>query len=140
MRLVALLALIATASPALSQRAGLPKLTSEQMVDRLKTRLSNASPSQPCGRSLRMEEIIVCGLGKDAYRLKTVEPVEIESVKALRIHAPGKHGGVGVGVTMTGCFLQKCMKPITYIDVKSFAEAPAGSDAEKIARGEMSDH
>jgi hypothetical protein len=145
MRLVALLALVALASPAQSQQtksqqAGLPRLTSEQMVERMKTRLNLASPSQPCGRSLRMDEIIVCGLGKDAYRFKTVEPVEIQAVKALRIHAPGQHGGVGVSVSATVCFLQKCPKPVTLIDVKSLPQAAAGSDAEKIARGEMSDH
>lgn len=140
MRLGAFLAVVALPSPALAQQAGLPKLTAEQMIARSKTQFNAGTTSQPCGRSLRMDEIIVCGLGKDALRLKPIEPITNEAVKALNLRKGGPHGAVGASVTMAVCFLQKCPPPIFFIDVKSLPEAPAGSDADKIARGEMSDH
>lgn len=44
------------------------------------------------------------------------------------------------GITFQICFLQKCPKKIYYIDVSALPEAPPGSDADKIARGEMREH
>jgi hypothetical protein len=40
-------------------------------------------------------------------------------------------------VTFKGCFLQKCPKKLYFIDVSALPKAPAGSDADKISRGEM---
>ena len=41
-------------------------------------------------------------------------------------------------VVMRGCFIPPCPRPpALIIDLKSIPEAPAGSDADKIAKGEM---
>ncbi len=142
MRVAALISLLMLSSPAMAEPPGLPQLTSEQLVERAKLRLNAVSASKPCGRRQLLDEIIVCGVGNDALRLKPIKPVDNQQIKALNLHAPGPHGGVGVGVTVGGlCLLQKCPPPpILYIDVKSLPEAPSGSDADKVARGEMPDH
>jgi len=41
------------------------------------------------------------------------------------------------GVTIGICFLQKCPRKRYYIDVSTRPQPPPGSDADKIARGEM---
>lgn len=44
---------------------------------------------------------------------------------------------LGGGVKIGACFLQKCPKKLYFFDITALPEAPPGSDADKIARGEM---
>ncbi len=44
------------------------------------------------------------------------------------------------GVTFQICFLQKCPKKIYYIECPRCRRRRPGSDADKIARGEMREH
>lgn len=83
------------------------------------------------------DEIVVCGRGID-QRVRTIAPPETGGPRQLRIAAP-PNGSVGVSVTATGCFLQKCPKTFVLIDLSAIPVAPEGSDADLIARGLMRD-
>jgi len=85
-------------------------------------------------------EIVVCRRrDSDADRYpgrETLESVQstrdgIPRAPDLAPHYPGV-------VVARGCFIGPCAPPpMIFIDVKALPEAPAGSDADKIARGEM---
>lgn len=93
------------------------------------------APCKP-GRAT-IDEIIVCGSQDSAMRLKPLDPLRLQSdPKRFAIGAPPAGGGTGVAVAVSLCFLQKCPKPVHFIDVKSLPEAPPGSEADLIARGE----
>jgi len=91
-------------------------------------------PSSPDGN------IIICGRRKVSPRLDPPEGTTTTTTKP-----DSKMTGLGSSpipprapsVTIGGCFLQKCPKQLYFIDVSALPKAPAGSDADKIARGEM---
>jgi hypothetical protein len=84
--------------------------------------------------------IIVCGRRKVAPR---IDPPE--GTATTTTQPDSKMIGLGSppipirppGVTIGGCFLQKCPKKLYFFDVSALPQAPPGSDADKIARGEM---
>jgi|EndMetStandDraft_4_1072995.scaffolds.fasta_scaffold253428_2 hypothetical protein len=83
--------------------------------------------------------IIVCGRRKVAPR---IDPPEGTTTTT---QPDSKMIGLGSppipprppGVTIKGCFLQKCPKKLYFLDVSALPKAPPGSDADKISRGEM---
>lgn len=82
-------------------------------------------------------EVVVCGRPAPNQRLESPEPkVEPDSKAAALGGSPMGSKGAG-GVTMRGCFLQKCPKELLFIDLKALPEPPKGSDADLIAKGEM---
>ena len=97
-----------------------------------------AIPKKPsrCEESAVGNEIVVCAPDhSEEYRVPNA--TDQGSTDLGIPHADvGTHAGVG-GVTTRGCFLQKCPKPVYLIDLSKIPQAPPGSDADKIAKGEM---
>ena len=79
-------------------------------------------------------EITVCGHDdSDQYRI----PGNKSATGTGIPHADVGHHNPPGGVTMHSCFLQKCPKEVYLIDIDAIPKPPPGSDAEKIANGEM---
>ena len=96
----------------------------------------SVAPSTCKRRRATIDEIIVCGRDNQDQRIKPQDdsPFRLDP-KQIAFSAPPPGAGTGVSVTFRACILQKCPKPILFIDVKSLPEAPTGSDADLIARG-----
>ena len=79
------------------------------------------------------DDIVVCAKPRTDQRLPIEEPVsgKVDS----KMTAVGVNPGPN-GIPIKGCFLQKCPKELYIIDVKALPEAPPGSDADLVARGE----
>ena len=87
-------------------------------------------------------QIVVCGDNEENARQKLPLPIPDDAAKTTGDGTPRApdlvphYPGVVVG---RGCFIPPCPKaPVYYFDITRLPEAPAGSDADKIARGEMS--
>ena len=82
--------------------------------------------------------IVICARRKSSPR---VDPTERSTTtrpdpKATAFgSSPVPH--LGGGVTMSACILQKCPKKLYFFDIAALPPPPPGSDADKIARGEM---
>lgn len=85
-------------------------------------------------------EIVVCApADPDKHRFPGRESLEsVQSVRDGLPRAPDlapKYPGVTVA---RGCFIPPCPPPpMIFIDVKALPEAPEGSDADRIAKGEI---
>lgn len=96
-----------------------------------------------CANPIRRGEIIVCGPTDQGQRVSSTADSDPTSNQALhdgRLHTPDVAGdGIFKGKpTISHLCLPSCPKGAAYmIDLKSIPEAPAGSDADKIAKGEM---
>ncbi|PEQ12408.1 hypothetical protein B2G71_12750 [Novosphingobium sp. PC22D] len=84
-------------------------------------------------------EIVVCAQDDSKFRAKSTSEVDPLSSQALddgSIRPPDlepKYPGV---TAARGCFVPPCPKgPAYFVDLESIPEAPAGSDADLIARG-----
>ena len=87
------------------------------------------------------DEIVVCApRDPDANRYpgrETLPSVQSTNDGLPRAPDVGKHYPKGQ-VSVKGCFIPPCPPPaMIFIDVKALPEAPPGSDADKIAKGEM---
>ena len=85
-------------------------------------------------------EIVVCA-PRDSDKDRYPGREQLESVQSTKDRIPRapdfvpKYPGV---VVARGCFIPPCAPPLMiFIDVKALPEAPAGSDADLIAKGEM---
>lgn len=103
-----------------------------------------AAPEQPtCGGSDGGDnEIVVCGREDSAkWRVKSTRETDPTSREALHDglpRAPQLDRGSCRG--QPGCMIGGwAPPPVYYIDMKAIPEAPAGSDADKVAKGEMAD-
>ena len=85
-------------------------------------------------------EIVVCApRDPDKDRYPGRESLEsVQSVKDGLPRAPDLRPVYPGPVVARGCFIPPCPPPpMVFIDVKALPEAPAGSDADLIAKGEM---
>lgn len=113
----------------------------EAMIARQRDMLGLRRTQAPCARPSSADEIVVCATDSSKYRVRSSAELNPTSRDATRTGVPrapdvGYHppGGAGIG----GCFLGPCPPPTMYmIDLASIPEAPPGSDADKIAKGEM---
>jgi hypothetical protein len=85
-------------------------------------------------------EIVVCA-PRDPEEHRYPGREQLESVQSTRDGIPRApdlaphYPGV---VVARGCFIPPCPPPpMIFIDVKALPEAPPGSDADKVAKGEM---
>jgi hypothetical protein len=132
-----LLAISAWASAAAAESiVALPDPTT-RLIAKQKEMLAGVVANPRCHTIAVSDEIIVCGRGIN-QRIRVIAPPEPGGPRQLRLVAP-PNGSVGAGATITGCFLQKCPKKFVLIDLSSIPEAPAGSDADLVARGLMRD-
>lgn len=97
-----------------------------------------------CAKASRTGEIVVCGPEEDSFRVKSTAESDPNSRQATRdgaLHTPDVAGnGIFKGKATLGkmCLIGGCPPEAAYmIDLSSIPEAPAGSDADKIAKGEL---
>lgn len=109
------------------------------MIEDARTYYGTKQPLRGCQAAGEPDEIMVCGHVRPDPRYEKVAPPRFDRAKMAAFGAPPVGGGVGGSVTVRGCFLQKCPKPLYIIDLKAIPEPPPGSDADLIARGEMRD-
>jgi hypothetical protein len=137
---LALAALAAGALPAAPVHA--QQATAEQALADARAAYgpADAKAKPACPTPVDGGEIVVCGEKEDQ------EQFRVKSSGALDPTGKGARGGVPrapeVGtvypgkVVATGCFIPPCPPPMAVIiDLKAIPEAPAGSDADRMARG-----
>ncbi len=91
-----------------------------------------------CDTASASDEIVVCAKKKRSLRIDPSERPARTEAKMVGLGSPPIP--IRPGVSIRGCFLQKCPKELYFIDFSKLPEAPPGSDADKIAKGEMRDH
>lgn len=138
---------ISLAAVPLVARAAEPE-PDQQVVDRLaaaKSRLSVESVQDRCRAARQTDEIVVCvDRGEDLRVPSTSEsdPASLVARRALNNgvpRAPQLDRGSCKG--QPGCIVGGWAPPPIYvIDPAALPQAPEGSDADKIAKGEMPDH
>jgi hypothetical protein len=141
--ILACLTLPLTAQAVFAQDAG---QSAEQMVDRAKAAYGPLAPQRPknCGSQDKSGEIVVCAPddGKQ-WRVPSTSESDPTSRQATRTgmpRAPQLDRGSCKGKGQLGCIgLGGRAREIYMIDLKSIPETPKGSDAEKVANGEMAD-
>lgn len=139
-RVVALLA-VATASPAVAQTAGTPDERVAEMLANARQVLTAVPPRQSCTPTSE-DEIIVCAqTDSDRYRVPSSTDSDPGSRAALRTGMPAPPPmDRGSCKGQPGCIVGGwAPPPIHYIDLKAIPEAPAGSEADRIAKGEQAD-
>ncbi len=131
LRYAIIAALLAPAN-AVAQDAA-DKRVAEMMAN---ARDAYAVPKKPtrCQETAVAGEIVVCGREDDGSN--RIEGDAGSTNTGVPHTDVGTHSNLG-GVSVRGCFLQKCPKPVYLIDLSKIPLAPAGSDADKIAKGEM---
>lgn len=96
---------------------------------------------QRCDAPAAAGEITVCGAGNAQFRAQSTAESDPNSRQATSNGVPrapelGRRSCRGT----FGCLVGGGVTPPPYIiDLKAIAESPAGSDAEKVANGQMSD-
>jgi len=136
-----LLATLLLASPLAAQEA--PPVTAEQVLSDARRAYALTASGAPaeCPMPKPGEEIVVCAQQDDPERFRAASSSDLDPTGA------GARGGVphadvetrypGVAVA-SGCFIPPCPPPMpVLIDLKGIPEAPPGSDADRIARGEL---
>lgn len=97
-------------------------------------------PPQPqrCGVPAADGTIVVCGgkAASDAERLPLRD--ELESARSTKTGVPRAPNVSGLRDCSRGCIgLGSAPVPMYYFDLKALPEAPPGSDADRIASGEI---
>jgi len=135
-----LLPALLVAAPLAAQEA--PSLTAEQVIAEAEKiySLPRRGVQSECPMPKPGEEIVVCAQQEDPGRFRAASSSDLDPTGA------GARGGVphadvetnypGV-VAARGCFIPPCPPPMPeLIDLKAIPEAPPGSDADLIARGQ----
>ena len=142
---------IVGSAPGLAQNAtDAADIKAKDMADRAKASYGPMTPEQQrkaCqaqNAQTKDGEIVVCG-GKDdkEFRVQSSSQLAPNSRSATRTgvpRAPQLDKGSCKGTGHVGCIgIGGKGKEIYMIDLKSIPETPKDSDAEKVAKGEMSD-
>lgn len=92
-------------------------------------------------RNARPGEIVVCAPDEDKYRAQSTsqeDPLSDQALNDGRLTPPDVAGN-GIFKGKATATFGKVEKPYL-IDLSAIPEAPAGSDADKVAKGEMRAH
>jgi hypothetical protein len=112
--------------------------TAEEVLERARTFYSLEQEAAQVCPEASGDEIVVCGEDSDPERYRVPSDTDRGVVRDEVPRAPDlepKYPGVAVA---KGCFIGPCPKPMpVMIDLKAIPEAPEGSDADRIAKGEM---
>ncbi|MBS0475619.1 MAG: hypothetical protein JSR28_10820 [Proteobacteria bacterium] len=127
-----------TAPPACAQTAQSPDDRVAEILDNAHQVLSALPPKRTCAGASD-DEIVVCATTDSSrYRVPSTADSDPSSRQALNtgVPAPPKMDR-GSCKGQPGCVVGGwAPPPIYYIDMKAIPEAPAGSDADLIAKGE----
>lgn len=142
---LAALIIIIASNPAYSQDQ--QPVTAERVAENAQKAYGPPPPEPACGPQ-QGDEIVVCAREQDnsQFRVKSSAQLDPESEEALADglpRAPDVAGpGIFKGPATVGklCIpgLQKCPPPpALIIDLSALPEAPEGSDADKVGKGEI---
>lgn len=133
--------------PALAQASAAPSPDDKAIAEKMLGQGGRITPDRSrnrCIASTRPGEIVVCGENEEAYRVRSTaeeDPASDQALRDGRLHTPDVAGG---GIfrgkpTMSGkCLIPPCPPEAAYmIDLSTIPVAPAGSDADRIAKGEL---
>lgn len=129
----AMLAGIGAALPLRAQEQD-PDARAAEMMEQARAYYGLGQPFQSCASAADPDEIVVCGYRRREARYAPLAPIQ-KDIKMIALGAPPVGGGVGAGVSVRGCFLQKCPKPLYFIDLRAIPEPAPGTDADLIAKG-----
>lgn len=131
------------ASPSAESPAG---PSAESMAARAKAAYGPLAPQRPkaCGTQDKNGEIVVCAPdGGKQWRIPSTTDSDPTSRQATRTgipRAPQLDRGSCKGKGQIGCIgIGRAAEPMYMIDLSAIPETPKDSDAEKVAKGEMSD-
>lgn len=118
--------------------AGTVPVTAEQAMEAARAFYAVEQPeAAPCPESSE-REIVVCRETADPDRYRVPSDTDRGVAKDDGLRAPNLEPAYGGVVVARGCFIPPCPRPMpVMIDLKAIPEAPAGSDADRIARGEI---
>ncbi len=108
-------------------------------------RVTPESKRQRCAREARPGEILVCAPDQDQYRVQSSSELDpLLGTNDGRLTPPDVAGpGIfkGKATASNLCLIPPCPpeQPLI-IDLSAIPEAPAGSEADKVAKGEMRPH
>jgi len=114
-------------------------VTAEDLLERARDYYATEEAEAPgeCSEA-REGEIVVCRVVSDPDQYRVPSPTDEGRTDDGLPRAPDlepKYPGVAVA---KGCFVGPCPRPMpVMIDLKAIPEAPEGSDADRIAKGEM---
>jgi hypothetical protein len=123
-------------TPLVAQDA--PSATAEDVIDA--ARKAYTVPPSPavaaeCPVPKDGEEIVVCAQQQDQQGFRVAPSSDLEP--AMRTTTPDVGTQYPGSVAARGCFIPPCPPPMPeLIDLKAIPEAPPGSDADLVARGE----
>jgi len=110
----------------------------QEMIDNQKAMIHLAPETPRCPRDLLNDAIVVCARDESPrYRISSTledNPGSDAARKTGQLVPPDVSGLPKCGVCIRGGWAPP---PVYYVDVTKLPEAPVGSDAWKIARGEM---
>ena len=97
-----------------------------------------------CVRQGRPGEIVVCAPDEDQFRVDSSadsDPTGKAGTDDGRLRPPNFEKNIGGVSVAKGCFIPPCppAQPLI-IDLSQIPEAPAGSDADRVAKGELRAH
>jgi hypothetical protein len=133
--------LAASAAPAWAQDK--PAVTAEQAVVREKEVFGPPAARPRCRSGGTADEIVVCAPeNSDQFRVQSTAESDPDSRAAKRLLDDGIPRAPQVG-TVIDCSKGGCIgfgsvpPPAYFIDYATIPEPPAGSDADRISKGEM---
>ncbi|MCW1429936.1 hypothetical protein [Novosphingobium sp. JCM 18896] len=129
-----------SAGPALCQDANSIDAKTAVILENARRAYAAQRPQKRCDTSSSSDEIVVCapdhGERWCVPSTSEEQPSSRQAVRDGRMHAPALDRGSCRG--QAGCITGGwAPPPVYYIDMKAIPEPPPGSDADKIAKGEM---
>jgi hypothetical protein len=142
-RITLLVCLLAWALPAAAQDAAQDAAGAkvDAAIAQQKKVFGPPNPRKTCGAADARGEIVVCAPDNSEHRVQSsaeVDPTSHEALYDGLPRAPQLDRGSCKG--QPGCVIGGwAPPPIYYIDLKAIPEAPEGSDADLIAKGEKAE-
>lgn len=113
----------------------------EQAIKQARETYGPQLPSKGCGAPNPSGDIVVCATDSKEFRVQSSAELDPKSREALRDgvpRAPQLDRGSCKGEA--NCFgFGKVPPPVYYFDIAALPEAPPGSEADRIAKGELAE-
>lgn len=131
--------------PTATKPAGQAESPAPADADLAGSLLTTARATRPrrevCGEAQQGGEIVVCGADHgERWRVPSTADSDPESRQGTNNGVPRAPSVSSLPDCRHGCIgLGKAPPPLYIIDLRKMPEAPAGSDADRIAKGELSE-